>query len=592
MGVPQSLVACLVILLTTIAIGAQDLPPALAGRFTQGVADLKAGRLDTAEAAFREVLRAGGERAFVHHNLGLVLRERGRDGDALVEFRAASKLDPSFGPARLLAGTTLLALARPREARSELERAIRLMPREPSALLELANACQHLADHACVADAYSQLVRLAPGDPEYTYRLGSAYLELSEWAHERLTKVAPDSARVHEALGREYLRQGKSDRALEALQRAADADPTLPDLHLMLARIHFEAGRVDEASREIERELAIVPFSKEALQLRDRIEGGRAHESVRIAEPLIPPTPVPLSASNRPEIDAAVRAKDWERAEKLLAEEIERQPAAQSPDGARGRPFDGAQGRRDLLTLIARVFFLDGKPLNAAIALKKANAIAPLGHDLRFMLVLAYVRLGRNDWARPELEQLVQSDPNSAEYRYWLGRLDYDAGQYAAAIARFNEALARDATFMRAHDNLGLCYEALNDAEQAIVHYREAIRLNRQAQAKSPWPPTNLGILLAQRGALEEAGALFREALGYDSTFANAHYQLGKLLEQQGQDEQAIAALNRAVALDPAYPEPHYVLGRIYRRLGQTARADEALATFQRLRAAREQRQK
>ena len=42
-------------------------------------------------------------------------------------------------------------------------------------------------------------------------------------------------------------------------------DPALPDLHLALARIHFDAGRLDEASREITRELALVPFSREAL---------------------------------------------------------------------------------------------------------------------------------------------------------------------------------------------------------------------------------------------------------------------------------------------------------------------------------------
>jgi tetratricopeptide (TPR) repeat protein len=466
----------------------------------------------------------------------------------------------------------LLALVRPREARSELESAVRLMPREAAAHLQLAEACQRLGDRACVADAYGHLVTLAPDDPEYVYRLGSAYLNLSTWAHERLATIAPRSARVNQALGREYLRQGQTDRAVEALQRAADADPTLPDLHLMLARIHFDAGRVDEASDEIARELALVPFSKEARQLKDQIDGGTVREPVRLSETILPPAPAALSSSNRPEIDAAIRAKDYERAEKLLAQEIESTPGAAA---------------RDLLILIARVFVLDAKPLNTAVALKKADAIAPLDPELRFTLALAYVRLGHGDWARPELDRLAQEDPKSAEYRYWLGRLDYDAGQYAAAIARFNEALARDATFMRAHDNLGLCYEALNDADQAIAHYREAIRLNRDGRTKSPWPPTNLAILLAQRGALEEAGALLREAIGYDGNFANAHYQLGKLLEQQGHDQQAVAELKRATELDAGYPEPHYVLARIYRRLGQTVEAEAALSTFLRLRASR-----
>jgi tetratricopeptide (TPR) repeat protein len=302
-----------------------------------------------------------------------------------------------------------------------------------------------------------------------------------------------------------------------------------------------------------------------------------AATSVVIAAAIVPAPAqelvVPPVASLRADIDAAIRAQDWERAERLLAREIERQPRS-----------------RELLTLVARIFFLDGKPLNAAVALKKADAIAPLDPDLRLTLALAYLRVARPDWARPELERLARADPNRAEYRYWMGRLDYDAGKYADAIARFKEALSRDSRLMRAHDNLGLCYEALDQVDEAIAHYREALRLNREAPSKSPWPPTNLGILLRQRGELEEAASLFREALEYDRGFARASYQLGVLLDQQGRTDEAFDELTRALAADPSYAEPHYVLARIYRRQGKTALADAALERF--LRASREQSQK
>jgi tetratricopeptide (TPR) repeat protein len=266
---------CLVVFLAMTAGGAQDLPPALADRFSQGVAALRAGQLDAAEGAFRDILRTGGERSFVHHNLGIVLRERGRHADALVEFRAATKLDPSFGPARLLAGTSLLALERVREARSELEHAARLMPRDAIVYVQLADTCRRLGDHRCVAEAYRHLVELSPADPEYAYRLGTAYLRLSQWAHERISRIDPNSARLHQALGREYQQQGRPDLALRALQQAAQTDPTLPEIHLALARIHFDEGRLDEAAREIERELALVPSSKDALELRARIQAAR-----------------------------------------------------------------------------------------------------------------------------------------------------------------------------------------------------------------------------------------------------------------------------------------------------------------------------
>jgi predicted Zn-dependent protease len=267
--------SALVFLLTIIPVRAQDLPPALAARFSQGVADLKAGQLDAAEQAFRDVVRAGGERAFVRHNLGLVLRERGHLVEALGEFRSATRLDPSFAPARLLAGTTLLTLGRVREARTELERAVRLMPRETIAHLQLAEACRRLDDPPCVADAYGQLVQLAPDDAEYAYRLGTAYLTLSRWAHDRIRAIDPGSARLDQALGREYLAQGRPDLALRALQRAALIDSKLPEIHLALARIHFGERRWDEAAGEVELELALVPSSKEALELKTRIDAAR-----------------------------------------------------------------------------------------------------------------------------------------------------------------------------------------------------------------------------------------------------------------------------------------------------------------------------
>lgn len=284
------------------------------------------------------------------------------------------------------------------------------------------------------------------------------------------------------------------------------------------------------------------------------------------------PPAAPRQPAGRTEIDRALAARDYARAERLLAAEIERNPKSTA-----------------LLRQIATVFLMDGKPLNAAIALKKAEAIAPLDARTRLQLALAYVAMRRGDWARPELERLAAAEPANVIYPYWLARLDYDAGQYAAAIDRLQSVVARVPSFVRAHDNLGLCYEALSRADEAIPHYREAVRLNRiDDEARSVWPPLNLGILLRTRGELDEADALFREALGYDPRFAPAHYQHGVVLEQSGRIDEAVQALRRAVDADQAYAEPHYALSRIYRRQGRVREADAALAAFQRLRGDRE----
>jgi tetratricopeptide (TPR) repeat protein len=266
------------------------------------------------------------------------------------------------------------------------------------------------------------------------------------------------------------------------------------------------------------------------------------------------------------ELASALERQDWPRAEALLVAAIEKEPLSPA-----------------LLKVLAGVFLAERKPLNAAIAIKKAEAIEPLDDRTRFSLVLAYISLGRGDWARPELERLVASDPANTTYEYWLGRIDYDAGRYAEAARRFEHVIARDPSFVRAYDNLGLCAEALNEPDQALAHYRKAVELNRAAATRSPWPPLNMGILLRTRGDLDGAGAALREAIGYDDSLPQAHYQLGVLLEHEGKLEEAVRELVRASQLDPQYAEPHYALGRVYRRLGRADEAKQALAAFQQL---------
>ena len=280
-----------------------------------------------------------------------------------------------------------------------------------------------------------------------------------------------------------------------------------------------------------------------------------------------PSAPIDLPVRYRGgDIERALQAREWTRAEELLVAAID-----QAPQSA------------DLLKVLGRVFLIDRKPLNAAVALKKAEAIQPLDAASRYTLSLAYISMKRGDWARPELERLTAADPENATYQYWLGRLDYDAGQYATAIQRYGRVIAKDPSFVRAYDNLGLCYDALNQSDQAAVQYRKAVELNRRLPTPDPWPVLNLGKLLRTQGDVDEAEALFREALRYNPRFPQAHYQLGVLLEHRGRMDEASVELLKAAELDPDYADPHYALMRIYQRQGRTAEAERALATFKRL---------
>jgi tetratricopeptide (TPR) repeat protein len=274
----------------------------------------------------------------------------------------------------------------------------------------------------------------------------------------------------------------------------------------------------------------------------------------------------PLDSPARSDVAEALQNREYERAEAILLDQHDRRP-----------------GSAPLLELLGRIFFLDGKYKNCAIALKKADKISPLPDGPRFILAMAYVAMKRPAWARPELELLTRADPTKALYPYWLSRLDYHDMHLGEAVSHIQTAIQLDPNFMKAYDNLGLYLEALGKYDDAIHAYQNAIRINRANRLHSPWPTHNLGALLSKLGRTDEAELYLRESLRENSRFPKAYFQLGLLLEKQRKDHAAAHALRQAIALDPEYAEPHLVLGRILERQHETLAARRAFETFEKL---------
>lgn len=288
---------------------------------------------------------------------------------------------------------------------------------------------------------------------------------------------------------------------------------------------------------------------------------------IAVAPPIV--SDLPLDAAQRLDLTEALQRRDYKRAETMLINEVARDP--QSTRAAK------------LLIAAGGVFFLDAQYLNAAIAWKKAEAIAPLDERHRFTLAMAYVRLNQHDWARRELEKLSATEPRQPLYQYWLARLDYHTQKYTSAIERLHKVIQLDPQMMRAYDSLGLCYDYLGQYDEAIKNYVQAVELNRRQATPSPWPHVNLAISLMAVNRTAEAEKHLREALSYNDKLPQAHYQLGQVLEKQNRYAEAIESLQRATAIDPSYPEPYYTLGRIYQKQGDKKRATQAVERFRQL---------
>jgi len=150
------------------------------------------------------------------------------------------------------------------------------MPDQPPARLELAKAYEATGNWMAAVQELQKLVTLAPDNAEYSYQLGKALTKLSGWSLREIARLNPDSARLHQALGQEYVIQERYDQALAAYRQAARSDPKLPEIHLGMAVVLLQLRRFDEALREIEVELKLVPKSKVAAETKAKIETAKA----------------------------------------------------------------------------------------------------------------------------------------------------------------------------------------------------------------------------------------------------------------------------------------------------------------------------
>jgi len=266
----------LLLLLWTARDAPAQQPPAPDANLAAGVEALKSGDLDSAERVFSEALRQGVKSPLVFHNLGVIAQQRGNHTLAISRFRQVIALQPEYAPSRLLLGVTLLALGKNADATSELQRAARSMPKEPQAHLQLAKAYEASENWIAAVEELQKLVNLDPQEAEYSYLLGRAWTRLSAWSYQRLARLNPDSARLHQALGQEYAMQGRYELAIAAYQQAARSDPRLPEIHLALALLLLELKRFGEAQAEIDLELRLVPESKAAMETKAKVEAAKA----------------------------------------------------------------------------------------------------------------------------------------------------------------------------------------------------------------------------------------------------------------------------------------------------------------------------
>ena len=124
-----------------------------------------------------------------------------------------------------------------------------------------------------------------------------------------------------------------------------------------------------------------------------------------------------------------------------------------------------------------------------------------------------------------------------------------------------------------AQNNLGGTLEAKGQFNEAIAHYREAVKIKPDvAQVQS-----NLGYALLQEGEVDEAIVHLQKTLQINPAYAEAYNHMGSALMKKGQAGEAVGYYQKAIQLNTSYADAHNNLGAAFWQNGQV---DEAIAHY------------
>jgi len=183
----------------------------MASKFDQLVADAlahhKGGRLDQAEAAYREALRLSPGHAAITHNLGVLAAAKGQHRAAIGHFDDAIAAEPQYAVAHYNRAVALQALGQSRDAIQGFARVCALEPGHYDAHRALGFLWHAAGDRGRSLDHFARTYELRRGED----RSGIATRSLSETTRGKL---------LHDAAQFRYLSERRRDRQrFEALAR-------------------------------------------------------------------------------------------------------------------------------------------------------------------------------------------------------------------------------------------------------------------------------------------------------------------------------------------------------------------------------------
>jgi predicted Zn finger-like uncharacterized protein len=444
---------------------------------------------------------------------GWIMLTLDRAGEARIAFDEAVKLDPRNVTALVGQGEVLYADGRYTEALTRFDEAV---TKDPVGIAPVIGAAKTKIALERLADAKAQLTAArarAPKDMNVALWLAKAEEALgNKSVAEKLygdavdltDPTSPDAIQPYAAYASFLAGQGKASEAQAKLDQARSKLPDTPALQRAFGDVAASQGHFDEALAHFQAALAKNPND-----LGTRFRLGVTYRRMN-------------------QMDQA--AKEFDQ---IVAVDKEYPNIALE----RGLLFEKSNDVQKAL-----------EQFNSALAKQ------PKDVDLMLRVGAAYVSIGEVEKALPLLTKVREQRPNSAEASHYIGRAYLKQGglESAAAMRYLQRAVELDPNKAEYHLYVAWAANEATPAQLGLArtHVDKALALDKLL-ADGYW---QRGVVLLREGAVNDAVKDLRHALELKPARHEAHAALAEAFEQKNDIPAAMGEWAKAISGDDKVP--------------------------------------
>lgn len=459
----------------------------------------------------------------------------------------------------LKSGMDFLDEARPEEALAEFDTLLARNPENWEAMLGRGRALMELGDFSSSCEQIEKAIQTAPESHV-------PYVALADF-YSRTEQVPLVISALHKALDRNeydavlrcrlaflYFEQSRPDLAFDqycvALEQSRNDFNTNYQLGLLLTAQNRDA----DSFPCLERALAEQPGNGDICRLLVNVclQMGRIPKAQAVIDGAIQ-AGAPADADMHTAMASVCIAQNNEnQAVNELSTALEME-----------------SGHVDASLKLASLFCRHGQLTEAVKTLEQALSCHPSCISLHRQLGEVYILGGNLEKAFDPFEQIVKLDPACAENYSRLSSIALKKRYDAQSLEQYQKAVEAHPVNAACREDLAMAYYACGQYQPAIAEMNRACRLDYM----NPEYPKNLGIMLLDLGAYEEAVRQLQVSLTICPSDGQARGMLGKALAGQGLGNLAIIEYQKAIESGPDMFLFNLPLARAYAAQGSREQA-------------------